>query len=602
MEKKMNTTDEESSNYNPSSVAQDKLINKVFEESNQKRALGELQCAISAIKKAIENTKDDFILIDAETEVGKLIQYGINLPYYDKRSVAKLRELMDCYVRYLEVVYPEAKLGSPDIICKKTGFTKTEMENLNALDEYLKKYGLSVNFREQNMRERYSLKQALVAYNKVNLLSKKVKAQKQLSVVEKLALCYSYITSRAYIADETSAGKTRDLISVLNNKEIVCVGYAKVFQNLCSQIGVRCDIVTLKSVDTKTGKVNYHASCRAYVNDPKYKVKGYFDFDPTFDARKPEQIKKNTSNTFSFFMMPIGDYANNFNSRFSYQNKADAVLENKPCFENFMIDGTRISVELKSDNNMGLTLLDDEEKQEIQRNYFIPSSIFVRMDNDATMQKAEELLKTKGKAVVEEIRKSFKGSVNYVLPRQIIDKAIAYEIVEIDKNVDETTKAQIAERLALAKKDFYKNLSKYKTACEDAGMEPNSRTADLKVEVCRILENLGIVYNIFGLKYGKILDEQQLLCYMQNKREECNTKLSFEDMRQILNNILPLIKRNSTTDEVLFESVKKAAKNYFGQGAMVSQEALKFGAEYKKDRSAQRKLLLAIFGNDANEK
>ena len=101
----MNTTNEESNNYNPNSVAQDKLINKVFEGGDQKRALGELQCAISAIKKATENTNDDFILIDAETEVGKLVQYGINLPYYDKRSVAKIRELIDSYVRYLEVAY-----------------------------------------------------------------------------------------------------------------------------------------------------------------------------------------------------------------------------------------------------------------------------------------------------------------------------------------------------------------------------------------------------------------------------------------------------------------------------------------------------------------
>ena len=598
----MNTTNEESTNYNPNSVAQDKLINKVFEGGDQKRALDELQCAISAIKKATENTNDDFILIDAETEVGKLVQYGINLPYYDKRSVAKIRELIDSYVRYLKVAYPEAELGSPDIICKKTGFTKTEMENLNALDEYLKKYELSVNFREQNMSERYSLKQALVAYNKVNLLSKKVKAQKQLSVVEKLALCYSYITSRAYIMDETSAGKTRDLISVLNNKEIVCVGYAKVFQNLCSQIGVRCDIVTLKSVDTKTGKVNYHANCRAYVNDPKYKVKGYFDFDPTFDARKPEQIEKNISNTFSFFMMPIGDYGNNFNRQFSYQNKADAVLENKPCYENFIVNGKCVTIELKPDSNMGLTLLDGEEKEEMQRSYFIPSNIFVKMDNDATRVKIEELLKTNGKAVVEQIRKSFKGAVNYTLPRGMIEKAIAYEVVEIDKTVDETTKAQITKRLALAKKDFYKNLSKYKTACEIAGVEPNSKTAELKVGVCNILGNLSMFYDIFGAKYSRILDEQQLLYYMQNKREECNTKLSFADMRQILNNILPLIKRNSTTDEVLFESVKKATINYFGRGAMVSQKALKFGAENKKDRSAQKKLLLAIFGDDANEK
>lgn len=43
-------------------------------------------------------------------------------------------------------------------------------------------------------------------------------------------------------------------------------------------------------------------------------------------------------------------------------------------------------------------------------------------------------------------------------------------------------------------------------------------------------------------------------------------------------------------------------KNNFGQVAMVSQEALKFGAKCKKDKTAQSKLLSAIFGNDASER
>lgn len=598
----MDSTDKVSSNYNPNSIALDKLTQKVYEEDNQKRALGELQCKISAIKKAIENLGDDFALMDAETELSEITQHGINLPYYDKRSIAKIRELIDSYVRYLEVVDPEAELSSPDIICKKTGFTKTEMENLYALDEYLKKYKLSINFREQDRDERYSLKQALVAYKKVNSFSEKVKSQKQLSVVEKLALCYSYVAGREYIKDETTAGKTRDLISVLNNKEIVCVGYAKIFQNLCSKLGVRCDIVTLRVVDAKTGNVCYHASCRAYVNDPKYKVKGYFDFDPTFDSRKSEQIEKNLSNTFAFFMMPIGDYANSFNRHYSYQNKADAVLENKPCYENFAVGGKFVSIDNKSDRNMGLSLLGSIEKEEIQKNYFIPGNIFVKMDNDATKKKVEELLKTKGKAVVDGIRKSFKGAVKYTIPRSVLEKAIAYEIVEVDNSLNETTKAQLAERLALAKKDFYKNLNKFKFACEIAGVEPNSTTAELKDEVTNILENISKTYNLFGAKYGRILDEQQLLCFMQKQREECKTQLSFSDMRQVIDTILPLTKRKSTTDDVLFGSVKKALQNYFGHGAMVSSEALKFGAGHEKDLTAQTRLLSAIFGSDVNER
>ena len=115
----MDSTDKVSSNYNPNSIVLDKLTQKVYEEDNQKRALVELQCKISAIKKAIENLGDDFALMDAETELSEITQHGINLPYYDKRSIAKIRELMDSYVRYLEVVDPEAELSSPDIICKK---------------------------------------------------------------------------------------------------------------------------------------------------------------------------------------------------------------------------------------------------------------------------------------------------------------------------------------------------------------------------------------------------------------------------------------------------------------------------------------------------
>ena len=125
---------------------------------------------------------------------------------------------------------------------------------------------------------------------------------------------------------------------------------------------------------------------------------------------------------------------------------------------------------------------------------------------------------------------------------------------------------------------------------------------ELKDEVTNILENISKTYNLFGAKYGRILDEQQLLCFMQKQREECKTQLSFSDMRQVIDTILPLTKRKSTTDDVLFDSVKKALQNYFGHGAMVSSEALKFGAGHEKDLTAQTRLLSAIFGSDVNER
>ncbi|MDE6284424.1 MAG: hypothetical protein K2M17_01610 [Bacilli bacterium] len=103
-------------------------------------------------------------------------------------------------------------------------------------------------------------------------------------------ICYlAYDICRQRIAKKNTTkmkkSRSRDLCQVLENDEIVCVGYVNLFMCICYFFGVTTDFVIWKNkVEGKDG----HATCIAYVNDDKYGIHGLFAFNPTTNRKKSD--------------------------------------------------------------------------------------------------------------------------------------------------------------------------------------------------------------------------------------------------------------------------------------------------------------------------
>lgn len=107
-----------------------------------------------------------------------------------------------------------------------------------------------------------------------------------LSPLEKVAFAYDLVRERVYneVDDEDSKFDSRDLSSVLLGNNIVCLGYARVFNAVLEGLGIESKEHYLWNKNNTSG----HANSMVYIKDDKYDLDGYYIFDPTFDSKKED--------------------------------------------------------------------------------------------------------------------------------------------------------------------------------------------------------------------------------------------------------------------------------------------------------------------------
>ena len=80
--------------------------------------------------------------------------------------------------------------------------------------------------------------------------------------------------------------KSRDIVSVLNSDNIVCVGYADLLSELCQRVGIDCvhqDVISKGESDNPY--LSNHANCCVNINDKKYGIFGTYYSDPCWDSK-----------------------------------------------------------------------------------------------------------------------------------------------------------------------------------------------------------------------------------------------------------------------------------------------------------------------------
>jgi hypothetical protein len=131
-----------------------------------------------------------------------------------------------------------------------------------------------------------------------NRLNKMVEGLESLSPYEKYLAVYNIVKKyKPYKENEDSKSDARNIYDILDNEYMVCVGYAKLLEDLLGRVGIeayalsssvdvgfdhadpKAEVLGDEFVTTWGG----HQRCIVNLTDPKYGIDGYYMADPTWD-------------------------------------------------------------------------------------------------------------------------------------------------------------------------------------------------------------------------------------------------------------------------------------------------------------------------------
>ena len=150
--------------------------------------------------------------------------------------------------------------------------------------------------------------------------------EKNLSPLEQLMYLYDKVRDRYYIEEKDGEDPTlsRDISSVTKNEEIVCLGFAEIFDKVAKKLGLKSKVVVMLP---KKEDEDGHAKNMVYINDEKYDYEGILSFDATIGCKKDD-----TNNHFDSY----DAYA--FENSLSYSGLVDVDGKKLANIYNKLID------------------------------------------------------------------------------------------------------------------------------------------------------------------------------------------------------------------------------------------------------------------------
>ena len=176
-----------------------------------------------------------------------------------------------------------------------------------------------------------------------------------LSPLEKLMYLYDKVRDRYYILESEGEGlrSSRDLTSTILGENIVCEGFATIFNTIAEKLGLNSRPTSLDQVGSDIG----HERNMVYVEDKKYKYKGFLFFDPTWDCKRSDD--DNHFNKYQYFGLTFNEFAmSNYNNQLISEYNPIATASKKINKENK--DFSDLSREEKSTINRLYRMLYDE--------------------------------------------------------------------------------------------------------------------------------------------------------------------------------------------------------------------------------------------------
>ena len=241
------------------------------------------------------------------------------------------RALVRCAQKYLDAGFvPQIKIQSNNL-----EYTVSDFENIIELDAELGEKGISTKFID--MSEEYSVDESLNAFLKCKEYADYVN-NTNASPFEKYLMIYRYLTTLVYKENEESPLKARQIISVMNSDDIVCVGYSKLLKYLCNAVGIKCETQKLKVYTKGSSRIGIHQNNFVYIKDEKYGIDGYYYADSCWDS-----IKRNKEPfmRYNYALLPVEDVNHVKNKKFEFFPSTAVLYSDRSLEEMFLSKDAR---------------------------------------------------------------------------------------------------------------------------------------------------------------------------------------------------------------------------------------------------------------------
>ena len=294
----------------------------------------------------------------------------------------------------------------------------------------------------------YTAEQAISASKKINDVVAEIKRHK-LSPFEQFVYAYNFVTNRIYNEEneDESIDKSRNLIEVLNGDKIVCVGFANLLCEILTRLNIPCTTQTEIGYDFANKEYTNHLVCLVRMEDPKYKIKGIYQSDPTTDAAKT-QDKIYGENSFNFALNQI-NYIEDIHDETFVLNRG---LENDDAELHSFNDVEKASTEVP----VNMSALFPEKTQGKNQIQIIKEEVNKKIEKAKIKDKIKNFIESLTEEKLEEFASNFKGktpnflvstaeTTNYIL-NAISDHVVLKEFFNADF-IDEGFSLQIKNLL-----------------------------------------------------------------------------------------------------------------------------------------------------------
>lgn len=221
----------------------------------------------------------------------------------------------------VDVVEKTSRMGfkpQVQVRSKNLQFERAEVQNLSVCADMLEEK--EFDFYVSDGENLYSLDETMSAYAKVRAIAEEINSHEG-SPFEKFIEIYDYVTSFVYKENPENKMAARDVISILNGDDIVCVGYARILKYLCSVVGIDCKCVSSDLFDKEGNYTSSHQCNLVYLKDEKYGIDGYYHVDACWDSAKGSQKVK----TYAHCLIPVEDVKHYAKKDFCFYGEAEAL-------------------------------------------------------------------------------------------------------------------------------------------------------------------------------------------------------------------------------------------------------------------------------------
>lgn len=203
----------------------------------------------------------------------------------------------------------------------------------------------------------------------LNLMVQDIK-NSNFSPLEKYIAVYNIVKKfKEYKENKDDKNASRKINLLLNNEYMVCVGYAKLLEELLYRVGINSYHYSVSTdvsyddgftVEEKSVDLSGHARLIVNINDPKYDINGLYVADPTWD----NDLKKDY---YNYALMSFDKTA--LSDRYFRLSNEDLLI-NVNSMEEF-IKNVNFLIDREKNEDINMAIYNDEKQAEFSAYKFV---------------------------------------------------------------------------------------------------------------------------------------------------------------------------------------------------------------------------------------